>query len=103
MGCILSSQLRRFEAHQDALEALDEAQSDMANRLIQPGGEMYPLESNNFWQAVFDEACLDKFNDKTPLNNPAALGAEIIRCVSIFWADKATEAAEFHFEGNTDE
>lgn len=85
-------------------EALSDAISSMAKDLNQPGGEMYPLESNNFWEAIFSESCFENFQDKTSLEDPTALGNEIIRCVKLYWADRASEEAEEHFtSGRNDE
>lgn len=93
MGCVLSAQLRRFEAHQDELQARDEAIEARAEWLLLKGNEFYPFDSNNFWEAVFAEA-IDDFNQKTDLMNPEELGKEMRRCVEKYWRNKAFEFAE---------
>ena len=74
MGCVLSSQLRRYQSHVDELEAMDEAIANRAESLIAKTGDMYPFEINNFWDAFNSCEFADLFNDKTDLTDPTALG-----------------------------
>ena len=104
MGCILSSQLRSYQRQVDELEAMDDAITEHAEALVSPSGDMYPFEPHNFWDALFNESCLDLFKDKTRLDDPTELGKEIIRCVEIYWNDRASEAAEEYVKsGRNDE
>lgn len=101
MGCVLGQQLRSHQAHIDALEALDDEIERRYEALISNGGEMYPFDNNNFWEAL--QSCDLTFNDKTKLTDPTELGKEIIRCVTQYWKDCAWKEAEQSINSQRDD
>lgn len=86
--------LGQYQSKVDALEAMDSAIERRYESLIEKGGEMYPFDHNNFWEAVLSGEGVDSFNDKTDITDPTALGKEIIRCVTQYWKDCAWKEAE---------
>lgn len=93
MGCILSSQLRRYEARQDALEASDEAMYARAKEMLNPGERCHPFSFENFFEALMSDAFVD-FNEKTDLQSDEQVGKEIRRIVLDYWTKKADEIVE---------